>query len=194
MCGGSYNGYNQWATAKERPPHLATIIPAAAPYLGVDCPMRCNIFFPYFTQWLMYVAGKTGQAKLFADRAFWSGLYRRWHKSGKSFKELVRSFGPPAAIMEEWLAHPAPDEYWDARNPTAHEYRGIQIPVLTITGTYDDDQPGALTHYFEHMGNASPAARERHYLVIGPWDHAGTYILTRSSGSNRIKGAAVEIN
>ena len=30
MWGGSYAGFDQWATAKEFPPHLATIVPAAA--------------------------------------------------------------------------------------------------------------------------------------------------------------------
>ena len=30
MWGGSYLGYSQWATAKERPPHLTTIVPTAA--------------------------------------------------------------------------------------------------------------------------------------------------------------------
>ncbi len=30
MWGGSYGGYCQWATAKEFPPHLATIVPVAA--------------------------------------------------------------------------------------------------------------------------------------------------------------------
>ena len=40
MWGGSYAGYDQWATAKERPPHLATIVPAAAPVAGVDFPAR----------------------------------------------------------------------------------------------------------------------------------------------------------
>ena len=44
MCGGSYLGYAQWATAKERPPHLKTIVPTAAPCLGVDFPLRNNIF------------------------------------------------------------------------------------------------------------------------------------------------------
>jgi uncharacterized protein len=29
MWGGSYAGYDQWATAKEFPPHLATIVPVA---------------------------------------------------------------------------------------------------------------------------------------------------------------------
>jgi putative CocE/NonD family hydrolase len=30
MWGGAYAGFDQWATAKAMPPHLATIVPAAA--------------------------------------------------------------------------------------------------------------------------------------------------------------------
>ncbi len=45
---------------------------------------------------------------------------------------------------------------------------------MTITGSYDGDQPGALTHYREYMKNASAEGRARHYLIIGPWDHAAT--------------------
>jgi putative CocE/NonD family hydrolase len=48
------------------------------------------------------------------------------------------------------------------------------LPVLTITGSYDGDQPGALTYYREHLRYGSPESRARHFLVIGPWDHAGT--------------------
>ena len=47
MWGGSYAGYDQWATAKEMPPHLATIVPAAAAYPGLDFPGRNNINRPY---------------------------------------------------------------------------------------------------------------------------------------------------
>ncbi len=61
-----------------------------------------------------------------------------------------------------------------AYNPTAEQYARLSIPILTITGSYDGDQPGALTHYRLYMSHASAEARARHYLVIGPWDHAGT--------------------
>jgi putative CocE/NonD family hydrolase len=54
------------------------------------------------------------------------------------------------------------------------QYAKFSIPILTITASHDDDQPGALTHYREYMRHASPQAQARHYLVIGPWDHAGT--------------------
>src|SRR5579871_2411644 len=62
MWGASYLGYAQWATAKQFPPHLATIIPVAAPYIGVDFPMRNNIFYPFVVQWITFVSGRTCQS------------------------------------------------------------------------------------------------------------------------------------
>src|SRR5581483_1287809 len=93
---------------------------------------------------------------------------------GARFRELDQSVGNPSAIFQRWIAHPAQDAFWDAFNPTAEEYREIDLPILTITGIYDGDQPGALKHYREHLKHASAHARGRHYLIIGPWDHAGT--------------------
>jgi uncharacterized protein len=174
MYGGSYGGYDQWMTAKELPPHLATIVPVAAPYMGVDFPMRSNIFYPFVMQWLIYVEGCTLQTRIFDDGAFWSSFYRKWHESGRPFRDLDVMLGNPSATFQEWIAHPEPDAYWDERNPTAQDYARLRIPILTITGSYDDDQPGALEHYRRYMRSASPEGRARHYLIIGPWDHAGT--------------------
>jgi putative CocE/NonD family hydrolase len=175
MWGGSYGGYDQWTTATEFPPHLATIVPVAAPYIGVDFPTRCNIAPPYLMQWLTLVSGRAAQDKIFADHArFWSGQYRAFLESGKRFKDLDVELGNPSPIFQEWVAHPKLDAYWDSYNPTAKQYAKLDIPILTITGSYDSDQPGAIRHYREHHGNASVEARAKHYLVIGPWDHAGT--------------------
>jgi hypothetical protein len=80
----------------------------------------------------------------------------------------------PSKIFQTWVDHPAPDAYWDAYNPTDEQYGKLDLPVLTVTGQYDDDQPGALAHYGMHVRHATPAARAKHYLVIGPWDHLGT--------------------
>jgi len=174
MWGGSYGGYAQWAAAKELPPHLATIVPVAAPYLGVDFPMRNNIFHPYLMRWLTLTSGRTAQRNIFSDDAFWSAQYRGWHESGRSFRELDSTLGNPSPTFHEWLSHPEPDAYWDAHNPRPEQYARLQLPILTITGSYDDDQPGALEHYRQHMRNAAPTDRMNHYLIIGPWDHAGT--------------------
>jgi putative CocE/NonD family hydrolase len=58
--------------------------------------------------------------------------------------------------------------------PTTDQFKALGIPILTITGSYDDDQPGALEYYKEFMRVASPAQRDRHFLIIGPWDHPAT--------------------
>jgi len=174
MWGGSYAGYNQWATAKEFPPHLAAIVPTAAPYMGLDFPMRNNIFCPYVMQWIVFTAGRASQEKIFADDDFWAGIYRDWLESGRPFRDLDTLVGHPSKLFHEWLSHPEPGAYWDAHNPTPEQYATLDLPILTITGSYDDDQPGALEHYRQHMRYASRAQRDRHYLVIGPWDHPRT--------------------
>jgi hypothetical protein len=174
MWGGSYAGYDQWATAKELPPHLATIVPVASPYAGIDFPGRTNIFYSYDIRWLTLVSGRAFQSDIFADDAFWIAAYRRWYESGAPFRRLDAMVGNSLPVFQEWLSHPDGDAYWDSYNPTADDYAGIEIPILTITGIYDGDQPGALEHYRQYMKNASAAGRARHYLVIGPWDHAGT--------------------
>jgi uncharacterized protein len=174
MWGGSYAGYDQWATAKEFPPHLATIVPVAAPYAGVDFPMGHNIFAPYDVQWLFFTSGHTSQDKIFGDSAFWNDKNRRWFESGTPFKDFDTQVGAPSAIFQRWVQHPHPDAFWDSYNPTSEQYARLTLPILTITGSYDGDQPGALTHYREYMKNASAEGRARHYLIIGPWDHAAT--------------------
>lgn len=175
MWGGSYSGYTQWATARERPPHLATIVPAAAPYAGADFPGRSNLPTPYLMQWLTLIWGRTSQDILFwKNELYWGARLRQWFESGDAFRQLDAHLGSPSAAFQEWLSHPHWDDYWDGYNPNSQQYAEMSLPVLTITGIYDGDQPGALMHYANHLRNSSPATRSRHYLVIGPWDHAGT--------------------
>lgn len=175
MWGGSYGGFVQWGAAKEFPPHLATIVPVATPYAFLDFPCRNNIPLTYWMQWLTFVAGRTSQDKTYWNNEFyWGEKFREWMESGAAFKDLDSLLGLPSEIFQEWVSHPRPDAYWDSCNPTSEQYSRISIPILTITGCYDNNQPGALAHYQEHMRNATAEARSRHYLVIGPWDHAGT--------------------
>ena len=66
--------------------------------------------------------------------------------------------------------------------PTPDDYKRISIPILTITGHYDGDQAGAMTFYRRHMQYGTESAKARHYLIIGPWDHAGTRTPKREVG------------
>lgn len=174
MWGGSYAGYDQWATAKEFPPHLATIIPVASPRPGVDFPFLQNIYYLYDMQWLTLTGGRTGQESIFADQAFWVSQFDKLYKAHRPFRELDAVVGNPSPIFQAWVAHPEPDAYWDGYSPSPQQFAKIDLPILTITGQYDDDQPGALSFYQDHFRHASARAKARHYLVIGPWDHSGT--------------------
>jgi uncharacterized protein len=175
MWGGSYAGYTQWATAQERPPQLATIVPVASCYMGLDMPMQGNIGMCYVMQWLTLVWGRTLQPRLFfQSESFWGTQFRAWFESGLPFRKLDTFIGMPSETFQEWVSHPYPDAFWDRHNPTSEHYAQISLPILTITGYYDGDQAGALMHYRQHLQHCRQEVRARHYLILGPWDHFGT--------------------
>jgi putative CocE/NonD family hydrolase len=174
MWGGSYAGYDQWATAKELPPHLKTIVPVAAAKPGVDFPMTYNIGYCYTIQWLTFTNEKTGNENLFGDDKFWTSKYTERYNKDIPFKRLDSLAGNPSKTFQEWVSHPLVDPYIKNMCPTEQQYSRINFPILTITGDYDADQPGALNYYREFMQYASSAAKADHYLIIGPWDHPGT--------------------
>lgn len=186
MWGASYLGYCQWLVAGTRPRHLVSIVPVAAPYYGVDVPMRNNIFVPYQMRWLTMLHGRTLHDRVFADESLWRPTFARWFRDGRPFKQLDEFVAHASPLFQEWIAHPQCGEYWDRYNPTAQQYAQMDLPILTITGAYDADQPGALEHYRRHMQHASPEARARHYLIIGPWDHSGTSVPADNVNGLRI--------
>lgn len=173
MWGVSYQGYTQWATAKNRPAHLATMVPTASCYPGRDFPYMNGVPLSYMVRWLASVAGRTDQWHgLAGDDDFWIERYRSFAIRRKPAREFDAWTGTSSSIFREWLAHPDFDRTWTVTVPSASDYRAMTFPILTITGAYDDDQPGALAYYREHMAAAGSGAN--HFLVIGPWEHHGT--------------------
>jgi len=191
MWGGSYAGFDQWATLKEFPPHLATIVPAAAAHPGVDFPFQHNIIGPYDMQWLTYTSGVTGNDMLFGSGSFWGAKAREYYDQHLAFKDYDRLVGNPSAVFQKWMQHPIPDAYYDAMVPSAEQYARIKFPILTITGHYDADQPGAFAYYKRHMQYGTEEAKQKHYLIIGPWDHAGTRTPKRDVGGLKFGEASV---
>ena len=174
MWGGSYAGFDQWTVLKEFPPHLTTIVPAAAAHPGVDFPFQYNIFAPYDMQWLTFTSGATGNGSLFGNSGFWAAKSREMYISHSAFQDLDKLVGNTSTVFQKWLKHPTADAYYDAMVPSPEQYKRMSVPILTITGHYDGDQPGAFTFYTRHMKYGTAEAKANHYLIIGPWDHAGT--------------------
>ena len=174
MWGGSYAGYDQWATLKELPPHLTTIVPVAAAHAGVDFPFFRGIWPAYVMQWLTFTSGDTPNANLFGESSFWIQKFTELYKQQAPYQTLDKIVGNTSTVFQRWVQHPTYDSYWQAMAPTPEQYAKMNVPILTITGDYDGDQPGAMSYYREHMKYGNDDAKLRHYLIIGPWDHPGT--------------------
>ncbi|WP_420573943.1 CocE/NonD family hydrolase [Kordia sp.] len=171
MFGGSYLGFSQWATAKRIHPALKTIVPQVAVGVGVDYPMQNNVFMSYMLRWIHYVENnKFTDYEDFSNAEKWEKVYGDWFKSGKSFRTLDSIEGRPNKTFQRWLNHPDRDDYWKNMVADKNDFSKINIPILTITGYFDDDQSGALYYFKEHHKyHKNP----NHYLVIGPYDHGG---------------------
>jgi len=174
MWGGSYAGFDQWTVLKEFPPHLATIVPAAAAHPGVDFPFQYNIFAPYDLQWLTFTSGATSNGSLFGSSSFWGSKAREMYMTHSAFQDFDKMVGNFSTVFQKWMKHPTPDAYYDAMVPSPEQYKKMSVPILSITGHYDGDQPGAFTFYKRHMQYGTAEAKANHYLIIGPWDHPGT--------------------
>jgi putative CocE/NonD family hydrolase len=181
MWGGSYGGFDQWMTLKAFPPHLRTIVPAAATHICVDFAFFKNIPSSFNMQWLTFTSGVTGNSNLWAEQSFWIEKFREMYLDHRPFRELDQIVGNSSTHFQTWLRHPALDAYWDRMSLSLSEYDRINIPILTITGHYDANQYGAMHYYRQHMQSSSPAVKQ-HYLIIGPWDHAGTRTPNKEFG------------
>ena len=171
MTGGSYLGFSQWAAAKTLHPALKTIMPEVAVMPGIDFPMKDNIFKSYMLQWIHFVSNskETDYADFF-NKDHWNAVFRNWYRQGASFRSLDTLEGRPNAIFQRWLRHPSFDSYWQNMTSYKTDFSRINIPVLTTTGYFDDDQCGDLYYYRQHYLN-NPNANN--YLVIGPYAHVG---------------------
>jgi putative CocE/NonD family hydrolase len=175
MRGGSYRGTVQWQAAKHCNRELATILPTASAYPGYDFPHLKGILpTPYNVRWLALVDGKTRNTNLFADDDYWRDVFLKLYANHIPFHRLDDLAGVSNPVFDQWLSHVADSQFWSSAQLQREHYSEISIPILTITGQFDGDQPGALRFYEEHMKYGSAVGTKSHFLVIGPWDHAET--------------------
>ena len=151
----------------------------AAAHAGVDFPFYKGIWTTYDIQWLTFTSGKASNANLFGESSFWIRKFREMYLGRRQFRSLDEIVGNTTTVFQKWLQHPTYDTYWQALAPTPEQYAKMNVPILTITGDYDGDQAGAMSYYREHMKYGTPEAKAKHYLIIGPWDHAGTRTPTK---------------
>ncbi|HEY7781716.1 MAG TPA: CocE/NonD family hydrolase [Ktedonobacterales bacterium] len=160
--GGSYPGHIQWLAALERPPHLRAMVVLVSPSdpfvetpTGVPSPMSLC--------WLHYVSGRVTQPM---ESVEWERVYE--HLPLLTMDERA---GRPNRHWRNHLAHPQLDDYW---RPLCYQGRfgEIAVPVLHISGWYDDEQVGTPLNYIGmSTGAATSEARAAQRLLMGPWGH-----------------------
>ncbi|MGA7928410.1 MAG: CocE/NonD family hydrolase [Candidatus Sulfotelmatobacter sp.] len=204
MFGGSFVGMTQWRTAAQHPPHLAAIAPYVPIYPGWDVPNTNGIPQAWSAVILGYTSGRSLNTGFIANQSYWAGKMLEQYAAYRPFRELDDAIGisqddwwmtddrgQKLSFMKMWLDHVGDEPFNLAAEPKAQDYARMDFPVLTATGYFDDDQPGALRYYRGHVNDAPAAAVSQDYLVIGPWDHGGTQKPTKEIEGLAIPEAAV---
>jgi putative CocE/NonD family hydrolase len=189
MFGGSYNGFTQWSSMKEKlHPALKTIVPYVANRPGMGLPMENNVFINPNYEWSFFV----GNNKYFDtiagnDRQRYRRMQNKWWETGAAYNKLDSIDGTPNRLFQKWISHPSFDEYWQNMAPYENDFAKINIPILSIDGYYNDSQNSGIYYLKEHY-KYNPEAE--HYLIIGPYSHFGA----QRNGQKVINGYEVDAN
>jgi putative CocE/NonD family hydrolase len=173
MFGGSYVGATQLLAAIATPPHLAGIFPVITPSnYHEGWAYQGGAFEQWFNEsWTTGLASDTLRRRV-ED----SSDPRKWSKILPLASYPLLDMGTThglAPYFNDWLAHPAYDDYWKAWSIEAH-YDKIVVPVFTVAAWYDIFLGGSLRNFVglrSHGG--SEAALHGQRLVIEVGGHAG---------------------
>jgi uncharacterized protein len=160
--GGSYNGAIQWLTAVQQPPHLAAMIPMVSPSDPfVEWPTGQPL--PASISWYHFTAGHVLQNMEAVD---WNKLY--WHLP---FITMDEAMGRPNRLWDEEVEHSKLDSWWEPQR-YQNKFERIRVPVLGISGWYDDEQVGTPLNFIGMTKRGDESVRRSQKLLMGPWPHA----------------------
>jgi hypothetical protein len=161
--GWSYSAYCQWTTALLKPPHLRAMITYGSPQDPYPFgEWATGTHPPVMITWMRFVDGHVTQQIEGFD---WPEIYRH-----TPIIEMDERAGFDSPHWREEHRHPTLDDYWEPMR-YSHRIPELDVPVLHVTGWYDD---GAGTYRnFERMSReaASERARAGQSLIVGPWIH-----------------------
>lgn len=175
MMGGSYAGFTQWAAARERPPHLRTLVASCSGGLFKgDTPYDAGILAVDMLLWTVLVSDRIQQDVGLVD---FSNALR--HLPLRTADEAA--VGHTIPQWQDWIDNPDPQSpYWRERQIIPSDFANIDLPVLHLTAHHDADNGGAF-YFYRGMREGSPAAA-RQQIIVGPWGHVGVLYPRRRIG------------
>jgi putative CocE/NonD family hydrolase len=172
MRGGSYRGMTQWMAARSCPSEILTMIPTASLYPGHDFPVvDAHRMQKYTASWLGFVSGAGSNINFFSDSDYWQDKETQSFLEHIPMSEYDVFVGASSEFFQQWVQRLSTPQDWVSSSWARQDYVKINMPVLTVTGLFDGDQPGSLRYFEEHVQANNDNA---HFLIIGPWDHGGT--------------------
>ncbi|KLU58860.1 cocaine esterase [Peptococcaceae bacterium CEB3] len=160
--GGSYLGKIQWLTALTHPPHLKAMVPIVSPSDPfVEWPT--GIPGPMHACWQFLVSDRVSQN---ISQVNWEQVYAHL-----PLLTMDEASGREMPFWREQFDHSQLDDWW-RQTCYQNRFNEIDLPVLHISGWYDDEQIGTPLN-FSGMTNQAPSegARRSQRLVMGPWGH-----------------------
>jgi uncharacterized protein len=155
--GGSYSGRIQWLTALHHPPALKAMIVLVTPSDPfVENPT--GLPGPMYAHWFRLTDGRAVQ---YTDAVDWMEVYRR-----RPLIELDEAAGFRSELWREECRHQTLDPWWA---PLRYQHRigEVDVPVLHISGWYDDEEIGTPANFAAMRA----AGRRGQRLLMGPWGH-----------------------
>ncbi|OYD08212.1 hydrolase [Paludifilum halophilum] len=160
--GGSYLGRIQWLAALTRPPHLKAMISTVSPSDPfVEWPT--GVPTPHHVCWLYMTSGRVMQD---VDVIDWERVYQ--HLPLVTMDERT---GKRLPSWREQMEHTRLDDWW-RRLCYQDRFHELDMPVLHISGWYDDEQVGTPLNFAGMTRFAgTERARKNQKMIMGPWPH-----------------------
>ncbi len=180
--GLSYAGWLVWATAHEKPAHLcAAVSLSPAGRWQQEIPYTYGCFQLYWLAWFSVVRRRI------ADRT------RKVtdHIADLPIGAIGDALEPSGQSWSDFMEHEALDEFWRARRWDGRY--DFDLPCLHVTGWFDREDLQGAFHHYEQMLDASPA-RDRQWLVVGPWSHVSTSFPSASYSGLAFPDGGVDMN
>ena len=162
LFGGSYGARSGWFTALEQPEHLVAMVILVSPSDPfVEWPT--SDMTPMMVSWHRLVSGRVLQNVQGID---WTEVYEHL-----PLIELDVKAGFDSPSWKDSLSHPTLDDHLKARRYQTR-FEELDIPVLHVSGWYDDEQIGTPLNFVGMSTKArSQSARDAQRLLMGPWGH-----------------------
>lgn len=167
--GGSYVGFTQWISA-----------PYASPFLKA-----MNPEVPFAESYNVMYAG--GVYQLALSNTWGTMVYPKYDPAKAPMQRVIEGFrhlplsdwktvvGVDIPYINNWIANPLYNEFWQDRGIGEDRYKDIAVPTLSFGGWYDifsKDTLDIANKVRQHAKDES--VRKQQYVVMGPWHHGGS--------------------